>query len=135
MAALSQHDEVPHFTGGVLAELIFVFPRPVIHYNSKGVVKDRFAAMPKATKPDVDKLARSGLDFLTMAGIVKDDAQVTRVTASKRFVQEGEVPYSLIYVREWEEMASVAAVQNLPQRGGGKAARRNELGVSDESGD
>ena len=49
------------------------------------------------TKPDIDKLARAILDPLT--GIVwKDDAQVVILTATKRYVREGETSGATIYI-------------------------------------
>lgn len=47
---------------------------------------------PKAsvpiTKPDVDKLARAVLDGMTDAGVIRDDSQVTTLTARKRYTTE-----------------------------------------------
>jgi Holliday junction resolvase RusA-like endonuclease len=75
--------------GPVVVELTFVLHRP--------------ATLPKKVqhctkKPDVDKLARSGLDALT--GIVfKDDAQVVDLVAKKRYVAPGNV--TGVHVRVW----------------------------------
>ena len=47
---------------------------------------------PKAsvpiTKPDVDKLARAVLDGMTDAGVIRDDSQVTTLTARKRYTTD-----------------------------------------------
>jgi crossover junction endodeoxyribonuclease RusA len=47
---------------------------------------------PKAdvpiTRPDVDKLARAVLDGMTDAGVIRDDSQVTTLTARKRYTTE-----------------------------------------------
>ena len=55
---------------------------------------------PKApvpiTKPDVDKLARAILDGLTDAGVIRDDAQVTTLTARKRYTTEA--PHVRVFV-------------------------------------
>ena len=63
-------------TGPVTVLLEFWLPRP--------------ASAPKrvilpAKRPDLDKLVRSTLDGLTAGGAWKDDAQVVRLTAVKRF--------------------------------------------------
>jgi len=50
-------------------------PRKVVHH---------------ARKPDLDKLARSTLDALTISGLLHDDGQVCRLTASKRYAKPGE---------------------------------------------
>ena len=55
---------------------------------------------PKAsvpiTKPDVDKLARAVLDGMTDAGVIRDDSQVTTLTARKRYTTEA--PHLRVFV-------------------------------------
>lgn len=58
--------------GAVRVEVVFVFVRP------KSVKREH-----PSVKPDLDKTVRSILDSVTDAGIWKDDAQVTQLTASK----------------------------------------------------
>jgi crossover junction endodeoxyribonuclease RusA len=57
---------------------------------------------PKAdvpiTKPDIDKLARAVLDGMTDAGVIRDDAQVTTLTARKRYTIEA--PCVRVFVDE-----------------------------------
>ncbi len=50
-------------------------------------------------RPDVDKLLRALLDALTAAGVFHDDAQVTSISARKRY---GETPRCVIAVSEDE---------------------------------
>ena len=50
------------------------------------------------TRPDSDKLARSILDGLTTAGVMRDDAQVTSMTVRKRYTTE--TPRATIHVAE-----------------------------------
>lgn len=49
-------------------------------------------------RPDIDKLERAVLDVLQMAGIVKDDAQVVDLTASK--VYAAVAPHTNVNVME-----------------------------------
>ena len=58
--------------GPVRVEVIFVFARP------KTVRRER-----PSVKPDLDKTVRAILDSLTAAGIWRDDAQVTDLSAQK----------------------------------------------------
>lgn len=60
--------------GPTAIQATFALPRP------KSAVKARWAP---DRKPDLDKLARSLLDSLVMAGALVDDAQVITLTVSK----------------------------------------------------
>jgi Holliday junction resolvase RusA-like endonuclease len=63
-------------------EMYFNMPRPKYHYDSKGLVKDKFLNAPHVIKPDVLKLARSTEDAMT--GIVyRDDSQTVSLKAVK----------------------------------------------------
>lgn len=72
-----------------------------------GFILHRPESLPKKVghctkKPDIDKLARAGLDALT--GIVfKDDAQVVDLLARKRYVRPGGVTGVLVLVRPARE--------------------------------
>lgn len=79
----------------VAISLVFLFPRPKAHFNSKGALKPS-APEHKTTKPDIDKLARAVLDSLTLAGVFKDDAQVFSLSTQKRFCIGDEQPGVLI---------------------------------------
>ncbi len=61
-------------------QLEFIMPRP----------KSRKKDKRHVTKPDVDKLCRAILDAGTTAQIWKDDSQVYRLTASKRYTSAEE---------------------------------------------
>lgn len=63
--------------GPLDAELVFYLPRP-----------QRPAYASPAVKPDVDKLARNVFDGLTQAGVIRDDARVVRLTASKVYATQ-----------------------------------------------
>lgn len=79
----------------VAISLVFLFPRPKAHFNSKGALKPS-APDHKTTKPDIDKLARAVLDSLTLAGVFKDDALVYSLSAQKRFCIGEEPPGVMI---------------------------------------
>ena len=64
------------YSGPVWVDLVFWLPRP------KSALKR--TAFP-AKRPDLDKLTRAVLDGLTEGGAWADDAQVTTLTARKRF--------------------------------------------------
>jgi Holliday junction resolvase RusA-like endonuclease len=51
-----------------------------------------------ATRPDIDKLTRAVLDALTASGVIRDDAQVTDLTAHKRYAED--VPMVEVWVKE-----------------------------------
>jgi len=71
----------------IAVELTFYRPRPKSHTNARGVLKLNAPQFP-ATIPDLDKLARSTLDALTMSGLITDDARVVELNAAKLFVED-----------------------------------------------
>jgi crossover junction endodeoxyribonuclease RusA len=77
--------------GPVLVRARFTFPRPKSHYGTgrnAGVLKDS-APYWHSSKPDGDKVARALGDVLTMARVIRDDAQIARWEAEKIY---GELP-------------------------------------------
>lgn len=74
----SQEMEGPPMEGPLFLDLEFSLPRP--------------ASVKKRTwphvRPDLDKLVRSVEDALTLAGVWRDDAQVVKIAASKRYGNE-----------------------------------------------
>ena len=87
-------------TCAVDIEVTFFLARPQSHYRTgrfAHLLRDAAPTRP-AVKPDVDKLLRSTLDALGEAGVFADDAQVTDVTARKRFA-DTRLPGALITVR------------------------------------
>jgi Holliday junction resolvase RusA-like endonuclease len=88
-----QHDPVS-------LRLTFVLARPKGHYGSgrnSDQVKPSAPHRP-AGRPDVDKLARSVLDGLTMGGAFADDAQVVDLDVSKHWCEPGETPGVVIEI-------------------------------------
>jgi Holliday junction resolvase RusA-like endonuclease len=74
-AAVEQRWRTP--VGAVEVEMMFEFLRP----RSVGST----AAPTSRATGDVDKLARAVLDALTLAGVLRDDSQVVRLTATKSY--------------------------------------------------
>src|SRR5262245_42268183 len=78
------------FTGAVALSVVFYLPRPVS--------LPRRVVLP-VKKPDLDKLLRTVFDSLTGI-VVKDDAQIVEVSASKVYVLGSAVPRALITITE-----------------------------------
>lgn len=76
--------------GEVAVELQFVLYRPTHAPKTK--------LLPGTKKPDLDKLIRGVLDALTQV-LWSDDAQVTKVIATKRVADHGETPGVHVQVR------------------------------------
>ena len=91
------------YEGPVEVDLRFYFDRPKSHLNGSGSLRKGYS--PSHTvKPDLDKLVRALLDAGTDAGVWHDDAQVVRLTASKRYVgTDGDKNLSGVFVRVRKE--------------------------------
>ena len=77
--------------GAVFLHVSFYFPRPKGHYRTgkrAGELKDN-APEHYAKKPDLDKLLRAIGDALT-GTVLRDDAQIVYLAASKRYAAPGE---------------------------------------------
>jgi Holliday junction resolvase RusA-like endonuclease len=73
--------------GAVAVELAFTFARPRRHFGRRGL---RLSAPTSHTvRPDLDKLVRAVLDALVGAGVIRDDAQVAELHATKRYGEPG----------------------------------------------
>lgn len=70
------------FDGAVAVQLGFYLIRPKNERNVKGEVKD-WAGDVHTKKPDLDKLIRPIFDSLSVAGMIGDDARITKVIAEK----------------------------------------------------
>lgn len=77
--------------GPVSVTMTFRMPRPKWHTGANGLTPSATGAAPD-TRPDVDKLARAVNDALTTAGVLYDDAQITRIIAAKRYADLHEAP-------------------------------------------
>lgn len=101
-AALSHHAGEP-LTGAVAVVIQFTLPRPKGHYRrgrNAHLLRESAPAFP-ASRPDLDKLARSSLDALTAAGVFSDDSQVATLVLSKHYPDaERPLPGAFIHVEE-----------------------------------
>lgn len=88
LAAMGEHPDGPAFVDVALAvTLVFRLTRPKGHWSPKGGLKPSAPARP-ATKPDIDKLARSTLDALT--GLVfDDDSRIVKLSVRKEYAIPG----------------------------------------------
>ncbi len=89
------------FIGAVSVECVFTLVKPKTAPKRRRTLPDK--------KPDIDKLLRSTLDALKMAGTIEDDARVVEVSGHKRYPNEGDgaldVPGALITIRTMEATA------------------------------
>jgi Holliday junction resolvase RusA-like endonuclease len=88
--------------GPVEIDIAFTLRRPKAHYRT-GRYADLLrpnAPLFPLTKPDLDKTLRATLDALTIAGVWKDDALVSSLSASKDFCNGGAQPGASIFVTE-----------------------------------
>jgi Holliday junction resolvase RusA-like endonuclease len=80
--------------GPVCVEMVFTLPKPKSAPKRRVTYPDR--------KPDIDKLVRSVLDSLKVAGTIEDDARVISLKAMKVYVGEGcdalDVPGAIIRI-------------------------------------
>ena len=75
------------FTGIVQVQVDFYLPRPKAHYGTGRNAQTLKQSAPDypTGPPDTDKLCRALLDSLTYADVYVDDAQVVKLTASKKY--------------------------------------------------
>jgi Holliday junction resolvase RusA-like endonuclease len=94
----------PHIMAmkGIPVELTLsvYLPRPQAHYNTKGLIKDRFTGTPPhVSKPDLDNIEKAIKD--ACKGILwADDSQVWHV--DKRKVYSGDGVPGWFMIVEWE---------------------------------
>lgn len=75
------------FTGQVILDIVFVFPRPKTHYNKKGILR-KSVPIFHSVRPDTTKLIRSTEDALKAICWI-DDARVVDQHAVKRYALKG----------------------------------------------
>jgi Holliday junction resolvase RusA-like endonuclease len=71
-------------TGPLTVVIGFLLPRPKTHYRASGDLRDN-APTWHAKTPDLDKLVRSTFDALTTVGVIRDDANIAAVHATKQY--------------------------------------------------
>ena len=87
--------------GPVALQVLFRMPRPA-RLNTKKALAGMTAPFHRhVSKPDLDNLLKAVMDALTPIGIWKDDAQVWKIEATKRYAGPAEMPGANITV-VWE---------------------------------
>lgn len=81
-AAEAMPDGPAFVIGPVQVSLVFMLPRPLAQRRRDGSVRPS-AGLYSSKKPDIDKLTRTVLDALTVAGVWLDDGQVARLNVEK----------------------------------------------------
>ena len=85
ISTLAENWQRDPLAGAVVVDVVFTFARPKSHYGTgrnADVVKES-APDKHIQAPDSDKLSRLALDGLEMAGVVRNDSQVCRLTIDK----------------------------------------------------
>lgn len=95
---------VTRHDGPVGIALVFRFARPKGHYRRNGTLVPT-APMHHTAKPDADNCAKAVCDALTQIGVWRDDAQVARMTAEKRYVCGDERPGCAVLVVTLPDLA------------------------------
>lgn len=74
-------------TGPLEVLLVCFMPRPKYHYRTGARANELKPNAPVWVdkKPDADKVVRSTLDALTTSAVIRDDAQVARLTVEQRY--------------------------------------------------
>jgi crossover junction endodeoxyribonuclease RusA len=97
-AALGRADLEGPLDGPLEVRIRFLLARPKGHYGTgrnAHLLREPAPVWP-AARPDLDKLARSTLDGLTLAGLYADDGQVVILAVSKEWAATGTKPGALI---------------------------------------
>lgn len=74
-----------------------------------------------ASAPDIDKLARTVLDALSVARVIVDDARVCELAAHKRYCDAHETPGVSVYVFSLED---IEAQRRVSKKEAAAAARK-----------
>jgi Holliday junction resolvase RusA-like endonuclease len=70
--------------------------------DSKRVAdREKLQFIEKATRPDLDNLAKGVLDCMVGAGVLKDDGQIARLTLSKYYSDTEMVTIDITH-KEWD---------------------------------
>lgn len=111
--AAEAHAGQPCMAGPVLLEVVFRMPMP----KSRPMWAKAGGVLLSTVKPDLDKLARAIGDSCTVAGVIRDDAQVAIIRVVKAEVWEAWTGAS-IRLTELDPRMSHAYVQGMLNAGG-----------------
>lgn len=76
------------FTGPIQLSMVFVLKKPQKPKHSQPI-----------SRPDLDKLTRAVMDSLTRI-CYEDDSQVTKIVATKKYVEKNDSPGVFIKIKE-----------------------------------
>jgi Holliday junction resolvase RusA-like endonuclease len=63
--------------------------------------REKLQFVEKATRPDLDNLAKGVLDCMVDAGVLKDDGQISRLTLAKYYSDTEMVTIDITH-KEWD---------------------------------
>ncbi|MGE5801579.1 MAG: RusA family crossover junction endodeoxyribonuclease [Gemmatimonadota bacterium] len=123
----TDYSHAPMFVDKPLAVVItFRITRPARHWAKRGGLKPSAPAVP-ATKPDIDKLARTTLDAM-IGSIFDDDSRIVSLAINKRYAKPGDEG-ARITVEQWrpEIDMPVVIVERTPFAGIDRSAAVESL--------
>lgn len=86
--------------GEIEVEVDAVFPRPKRLLRKK----DPEGRMWHISKPDIDNVVKSSLDMAVMAGLMRDDSQVVKLSARSLYASKSEGPSLVFRMRLMESL-------------------------------
>lgn len=88
-------ERLPTIAGIVTVTMTAIMPRPRSLPKKLGVGR-----LFRATKPDIDNIAKASFDALVQAGVIADDCQIVCATLTRHTAAVGETPRCIIEVAE-----------------------------------
>lgn len=73
-------------------------PKKITIEFAMGIKSEKKKGTWKTTRPDIDNMCKILLDRMTALRFFNDDSEIVSLTASKRYVEEGESPNVTIIV-------------------------------------
>lgn len=72
------------------------FYYPHTKESKREAVREGYTVIDKATRPDLDNLAKGVLDCMVDAGLLKDDGLVCQLTLAKYYADTGQVTIDIV---------------------------------------
>lgn len=90
------------YKGAVIAHLEFRFPRPMDHFDNRGVLKEEFRDTRCVSDVgNVDTLANSTLDALEGKGCIVNDCRVWQLMSTKVWIVNPDL--AGVYIKIWTD--------------------------------